>query len=154
MCPASGRLLEGAQGTLCALGRPIALGTVRNGLFHPFPAFPAFPGFSSESGGPSLPLGPKVAEVPEVARMATFALLTTFGTLGTPGSRPAKLVWKPYSWPPELTESSVSWILGGHTARFTGTVGSGFSDISGKKCQKRVRRHTVSGLNTAQTCSI
>ena len=56
--------------------------------------------------------------------MATFVLLTTSSTLGTPGSRPSKTVWSPYSWPPELAESQLAGILGGHTARFAETVGS------------------------------
>ena len=42
---------------------------------------------------------------------------------------------------------------GGHTARFSESDGSAFFDISGKKCQKSMRRRQISGLHTAHSCS-
>ena len=123
MCPLS-TITEGSHGHAMCPWSTVPLVTLRNGHFRLFPCFPCFSVFSVYSGGPSLPLWPVLPECSKVARMATLRLLTISGTLGTPGSGPPKVVWSPYSWPPESTESRLGGILGGHTAHFAKSSGS------------------------------
>ena len=146
-------IAEGRAGHAMWPASTVPLVTLQNAVFRTFPAFPAFSGFSGNSGGPSLHFEQEWPGEVEVARMATFAVLAIPGTLGTPGSRPSRTVWEPYSWPPESARPGRFRIPGGHTARFTGSDGSGFSEKSDNFSQKRVRRQLKSGLHTAQSCS-
>ena len=88
--PKEPRMMEGVQGTLCALDRPItalgqawprALVPLRNGHLRAFPASrPEWPG-RADSGGPSLPSGSLLAGTAKSLRITTLRLLTLPGPL-------------------------------------------------------------------------
>ena len=100
---------EGARGTLCAPGRPMALVTLRNVENDPFPGFSGFSGFSVNSGGPSLPSWPECTERSKVARMATLRLLDRLVPLEPWPAWLARVVHTPYSWPPDLARTARFW---------------------------------------------